>query len=176
MCDDCEDILNEKKFIIERAAFMQSGVYYNFIDEINDVKQAAYERVIRAKINDPEMRNKPDAYFHSIVNNLTIDIARRETDRFYRTDNYEELSENHQNLITDCVSCNDQHSIERRRDLLKLLKKANPKDLEILFSIFTDEPIRDFAERHQISESNAKIKRKRAKENLRVIFREFADG
>ena len=176
MCNDCEDTLKAKKPIIDRAAFMQSGVYYKFIHEINDVKQAAYERVIKAKINDPEMRNKPDTYFHSIVKNLTIDIARRETDKFYRTDNFEELSENHQNLITDCVSCNDQHSIELRRDLLKLLRKADPKDLEILFSIFTDEPIRDFADRHQISESNAKIKRKRAKENLRVIFREFENG
>ena len=89
MCNDCEDTLKAKKPIIDRAAFMQSGVYYKFIHEINDVKQAAYERVLKAKIRDPEISNKPDAYFHRIVKNLTIDIARRETDRFYRTDNFE---------------------------------------------------------------------------------------
>ena len=111
MCNGCEDTYKRKKPIINRAAFMQSGVYYKFIHEINDVKQAAYERVLKAKISDPEISNKPDAYFHRIVKNLTIDIAKRETDKFNTIDNYEELSENHQNLITDCVSCNDQHSI-----------------------------------------------------------------
>lgn len=168
MCQSCDELMRAKLPIIDRAACMRSIQHRITPSEVDELKSAAYARVLEAKTRDTDLISKPNSYFHALVRNLSIDMIR--TRASFKTESIETVRENHSNLIEECISENS----ERRASIVYLFERLDPDQRKVLWSILEGFTIRECAEWWEVTETNAKQIRYRALKASREIMSDFA--
>ena len=76
MCDGCDAFVRERGGAIRAAAVLQTQSYRLSREEFDDLVYSAILRVIERKQTDPQIIERPNRYFHRIVENLSVDNYR----------------------------------------------------------------------------------------------------
>lgn len=163
MCDGCDAFVRERGGAIRAAAVLQTQSYRLSREEFDDLVYSAILRVIERKQTDPQIVERPNRYFHRIVENLSIDNYREARHTVPLEYDGSQETSSHVEIARRFVQWDAADRAERLVDVNRVLSLCGSlEEREAILSVYHEETAKEFAERRGLSVEAAKKRRQRA--------------